>query len=126
MDYIYVLTHMPTHKKYVGRSGQPETRLMAHMNALIHGYHRNKAMQADYDKYGGDYKFEIVSEEHARNGGMQSDEKKWMCDLKTYDERYGYNCEDPAMVLVRLRNGLPAYKFNGRYKDHKRRWVYPT
>jgi predicted GIY-YIG superfamily endonuclease len=124
--YVYVLTHLNTGKKYVGRSKDPKTRCLQHMNSLIKGTHPNKAMQKDFDQYAGDYKLEVVEIEPQRfQDAQNTNEKKWMKKLKTYDERYGYNDQDPAMISVRLENGLPAYKFFGRYKEHKRKWVSP-
>ena len=124
--YVYVLTHLNTGKKYVGRSKDPKKRCIQHMNDLIKGTHPNKAMQKDFDKYAGDYNLEVVEKEPQRfQDAQNTNEKKWMKKLKTYDERYGYNDQDPAMVSVRLENGLPAYKFFGRHKEHKRKWVFP-
>ena len=120
--YVYVLTHIFTGKKYVGKTVDPEMRVIAHVSALTKGTHTNKAMQADFDKYHGDYRFSIVEE--VMGPKVYDAEKKWMRKLKTYDERYGYNYKDSAMALVRLKNRLPAYKFDGR--DRKWRWVYPT
>lgn len=124
-EYVYVLTHIPTGKKYVGRSKDPKRRCMSHMNALLSGYHTNKAMLADYQKYGGDYKFEIVSEEHDRIGRINSDEKQWMLKLRTYDERYGYNDKDNAMTASRIEHGLPTIKFYWDGKTKKKKEVVP-
>lgn len=120
-EYIYVLTHVKTGKKYVGRSKQPKERYRRHMWALKRGAHNNNEMQSDYSRYGGDYTFEIVSEEHKRLGKLDSDERKWMIKLKTYDERYGYNTKDYGMVTVRANHGLPVDWFYEKYERRKAR-----
>lgn len=110
-EYVYVLTHLPTNKKYVGRTVNPQRRYMEHMNALVHGKHYNKHMQADYNKYGGDYQFDVVCvETKADTEGFLQDEKTLMRKLKTYDERFGYNDKDPAMAFVRCIYDLPSHK----------------
>ena len=104
--YIYVLTHVNTGKKYVGKTCNPKNRVMTHMSELLHGTHPNKEMQADFDKYHGDYKFDIVGE--APRYGSHEPEREWMLKRRTYDDRYGYNTKDVMMISVRCENGLPV------------------
>lgn len=107
IEYVYVLTHIPTGKKYVGRSRKPKLREKAHRQALRRGKHPCKALQDDYDKFGGELTFEIVSHDVAKRLEVD-DEKKMMIKLKTYDGRYGYNTNDPAMRAIRIEHGLPV------------------
>ena len=96
--YVYVLTQINTGKKYVGRTTDPKTRQKRHMTALRGGYHNNKEMQADFDKYHGDYRFEVVGyDDHHNSTGFWSLEKQTMIRLKTYDTRYGYNSNDTSI-----------------------------
>lgn len=110
-EYVYVLTHLATNKKYVGRTTDPERRCMEHLNALVHGKHYNKNMQADYNKYGGDYQFEVVCVETKKHTDeFLQDEIVLMRKLRTYDERYGYNDKDPEVAFIRCIYGLPPHK----------------
>ena len=114
--YVYVLTHIFTGKKYVGKTIEPEERVLTHMSALSRGIHINKAMQADFDKYHGDYRFSIVEE--VMGPKVYDAEKKWMRKLRTYDERYGYNFNDPGMIKTRIANHMPVkavYKAKWKY-----------
>ena len=111
--YIYVLTQINTGKKYVGKTMNVERRIADHMNALMRGDHRNKAMQADFDKYHGDYNVSIVDTSGRRNACRT--EKKWMIKLHTYDERYGYNNNDVMTIATRQANGMPV-KIGNRWK----------
>ena len=106
-EYVYVMTHLPTGKKYVGRTNNPQRRYAEHMNALTHGTHYNKHLQSDYNKYGGDYQFDVVCvETKGDREGFLQDEKTLMRKLRTYNEKFGYNDKDPAMVIVRCAYGL--------------------
>lgn len=114
-EYVYVLTHVPTGKKYVGRTVHPELRKITHFSSLKTGKHSCKALQADYDKLGHDLKFEVIGK-NVRNGREFDTEKKLMVELKTYDERYGYNTQDWAMNPIRKKNGLSYKKSNFKGK----------
>lgn len=97
--YVYVLTQINTGKKYVGRTNRPKERKRNHMVALRGGYHINKEMQADFNKYHGNYSFEVVGYDNNEKGmGIRSLEKQTMIKLRTYDPRYGYNSHDTAIV----------------------------
>lgn len=124
-EYVYVLTHIPTGKKYVGRTTHPEMRKTSHFSSLNTGKHQCKELQADYDNLGHELKFEIVGE-NIRNGREFDTEKKLMVKLKTYDERYGYNTSDWAMNPIRKANGL-SYKesnFKGKGRPNGRQKNY--
>lgn len=110
-EYVYILTHVPTGKKYVGRTFNPENRKSIHYSCLRNGRHRCRALQEDYDKLGHELKFEVVGE-NVRNGRQFDTEKKLMVELKTYDERYGYNINDWAMNPIRKAHGLSFKKGN--------------
>lgn len=127
-EFIYVLTHNPTGKKYVGRSKQPKCRLKSHMNSLLRGNHPNKAMQADFNSFGGEYTFELVGVEipyRFRAENCESEEHRWMKKLKTYDERFGYNDKDSGMAHTRLENGLPAMIWKGYGCTRRQELVIP-
>lgn len=117
-EYVYILTHVPTGKKYVGRTSQPENRRISHYSSLNTGHHRCKALQNDYDKFGHELKFEVVCE-NIRNGRLFDTEKKLMVALKTYDERYGYNINDWAMNPIRKAHGLSYKESNAKGIRHR-------
>lgn len=114
-NYVYVLTHIPTGKKYVGRTCHPELRKQQHITAAKRGKHPCKNLQADYDKYGGEFSYEIVCE--CPKEKPYDKEKQLMMELKTYDEKYGYNTNDWAMNPIRKKNGL-SFK-EGNNKTHQ-------
>lgn len=120
-EYVYVLTHVQTGKKYVGRTTHPELRRISHFSTLNTGHHSCKALQYDYDHHGHELKFEVICE-NMRNGREFDTEKKMMVQLKTYDERYGYNTNDWAMNPIRKANGLPYKESNhkGKTKANER------
>ena len=63
------------------------------MNDLRKGKHCNKAMQKDFNKYGGNYSLYILDTIEAPE--QRDMEYYWMEKLKTYDPRIGYNKSDP-------------------------------
>ena len=70
--YVYILTETTTGKKYVGRTTNPKARKSSHMIALRGGYHNNKEMQADFNKYHGDYRFEVIGyDDHHKSTGTR-------------------------------------------------------
>lgn len=115
VEYVYVLTHVPTGKKYVGRTIHPELRRISHYILLNTGHHKCKQLQSDYDNLGHELKFEIVGE-NIRDGRNFDSEKKLMVELKTYDERYGYNTNDWAMNPIRKAHGLSFKESNRKGK----------
>lgn len=107
---VYVITYLPTGKKYVGKSSDVKMRFETHFHDLAGHRHSSKGMQADYDTYDGgmeSFKVEIVGEQSRHHSAKDDLEHSTMIALRTYDERYGYNDHDQAMQRVREENGLP-------------------
>lgn len=92
---VYAIRHNPTGKIYVGSTCWLENRLRQHIGQLREGYHPNKAMQDDCDKYGDDYSFCILYEGHPDIGlAVTKIEHLYMDILKTTDPEYGYNFKE--------------------------------
>ena len=103
---VYVLTYLPTGRKYVGKTIYNDgwkMRLHLHLQKLAKHSHPSKQFQADYDKYGGEadnFRFEYVDEVRWSERFTKKHfdtEKRWMLKLKTFDDRFGYNSQDPSM-----------------------------
>lgn len=100
VQHIYTITNTCNDKKYVG-CGNINSRFSRHLYCLRNHKHTNKALQMDYDKYGENaFVFEAIKQ------GTFEDERKLMLQLQTYDERFGYNSDDPWMRKVRREHGL--------------------
>ena len=113
---VYVLTYLPTGKKYVGKTTNMEYRFQQHVSSLRNGHHNSRELQQDYDQYGGDKKaflIETVGRRKGNSGRTGSDlEIATMIALRTYDEIYGYNTHDCAMQKIRKAENLfPIYLF---------------
>lgn len=115
---VYVITYLPTGKKYVGRTTNLKDRIQLHMSALRCGRHSSKELQKDYNKFGGGkdaFRIEVVGEYQWHVNKVDTDlEFLVMTRLHTYDEQYGYNTHDPAMQLVRRAEGLSPIYAGGR------------
>lgn len=113
MEYIYVLTFLKSGMRYVGKTTDPAGRRRQHINGLKINTHPNRRMQDDYNKDPQDVMFEILGRvPHVVNVPYDTPEQFWMRKLKTYDERYGYNDRDFAVLPMRREAGLPCRKTN--------------
>lgn len=104
-ERVYVMTFLPTGKKYVGKTTMPlANRLSSHLWRLKHGNHPSKELQADFNAYNGkkdDFTIEFVAWQVLQRGQHMDKERQLMVDLKTYDVRYGYNSQDSSMQRLR-------------------------
>lgn len=89
---IYAIRHEPTQKMYIGSSANVCSRFKAHISHLRRGTHPVEDMQADFDRYGGDYQLFILGE--IQTFSERSLEYGWMIRYATYDRRHGYNYKD--------------------------------
>lgn len=120
MRNIYVITYLPTGKKYVGKSKDVESRFKTHISFLQNHKHPSADFQADYDKYGGgleSFKVEIVDYQLGGFADRYDQEHTAMMKFKTYDKRYGYNASDQSIQWMREKQGLPRKNFGW----HRRR-----
>ncbi len=100
--YIYSVTHIPTKRKYIGRTRHRELRERQHMTALMSNRHPNELMQNDYNHNGHEFQYEIL--ETIRDGNLNDyhgREKFYMELFRTYDKRYGYNYKDGMTEDIR-------------------------
>lgn len=96
--FIYTVKCTANQKVYVGRTVFPKNRLRCHASALRNGHHHNKAMQADYDKYGEEcFVCEIL---FATTDRWDRSEGNTIEALRAYDPAYGYN-DDPLARKLR-------------------------
>ncbi len=112
MEAIYVMTFLPTGKKYVGKTRYPlRQRLQSHLSKLNRGVHSSKELQKDFDDNNGtidDFVIEQIDSQVLRRNLSMDKEREWMIKLKTYDERFGYNVQDLSMRRVRRQLGLSS------------------
>lgn len=96
---IYSLINLANGKRYIGRTRNPMMRIFSHLTALKGRYHKNPLINKDSDCMFG---FEIL-EEDVRFIDETEREFHYIVEYKTYDERYGYNCNDPAIRTTKSR-----------------------
>lgn len=91
--YVYAMRFNPTGKFYVGSSNLVERRIKFHLHFLKNGNHPVENLQRDFDKYGCDISYfvlsEAINESEARN-----QEKLFMTILQTRNPAFGYNYKD--------------------------------
>ena len=94
---IYSLINLDNGKRYIGRTRNPKQRINNHLISLKGHYHKNTLMNKDSDCRFG---FEIL-EENVPFIDESNREVHYIMQYKTFDERFGYNGNDPA---IRKRN----------------------
>lgn len=117
---VYVITYLPTGKKYVGKSRDVKGRFDCHYYALQGHRHSVVEFQHDYDKYGGGreaFNVEIIDCQFPYFSDRYDQEHAAMLKLKTYDERYGYNAHDRMVQWAREKDGLPVFLFGWQKKE---------
>lgn len=106
---VYAIKHDVTNRVYVGSSGDPETRFKNHMYALKNHKHIVEDMQADFDKYGGDYSFTILDEIDSCEESHK--EYDWMEKYSSYKRGVGYNYNDRYVAhYLKREEGTPLIK----------------
>lgn len=102
---VYAIRHEPTGKIYVGSTSKLCDRLSNHFTALKGGYHKNEAMQRDYNEHGFSYTvfiLDFVSDFQDRNK-----EFLWIDALGTRNPDAGYNAGDNSKTAESsLRDGF--------------------
>lgn len=124
MEYIYKITNKITGRLYIGRTTDPETRMRIHLTNLKNHNHSSSIMQEDYDKYGKDsFCMTIIQTGEKLKDTMF--EYIWMVALKTYDEEFGYNSQDPYFtnkdgtpcLMIRELKETGIYNWKPPYKE---------
>ena len=118
---VYVITYLPTGKKYVGKSKDVKRRFDGHYYSLRGHRHPVLEFQNDYDKHGGgreSFTVEIIDYQFSHFNDRYDPEHYAMIQLKTYDARYGYNTDDPAVQWIREKNGLGRIWYGRHAKFH--------
>lgn len=89
---IYMITHLPTGRKYIGSSHNVEARIKKHLYALRKGTHPVEDMQADYDRFGEKYSYAIIGKINDKS----EDHKEYDCMMEFHShlQSQGYNYKD--------------------------------
>ena len=90
---IYSLINLDNNKRYIGRTKNQRERIQQHFYDLKGGRHSNKSLNKDcMSKFG----YEIL-ETNIMFADRTNKERQYIIWYRTYDERYGYNLNDPCM-----------------------------
>lgn len=94
---IYMILNIINNKSYVGQSVNLRKRKSDHFNQLRKNKHRNRYLQASFNKYGEKYFKWVVLENNIDN--LLEQESYWINVRKSLDAGYGYNIELPDARL---------------------------
>lgn len=89
---IYVITHVPTGRRYVGSSNDVGKRWKRHIWELEKGIHPVEDMQRDYDLLGGKYDFAVIGQINDESEAHK--EYDCMIERRSNIRGRGYNYKD--------------------------------
>lgn len=110
---IYSLINLANGKRYIGRTRNPRQRISNHLAALKGHYHKNPLINKDSDCMFG---FEIL-EENVSFLERSNREVHYILEYRTFDERYGYNCNDPALKVLKIGRFSENQKVSKDYRS---------
>ena len=87
---IYAIKNVVNAKIYIGLTTNVRKRFLFHKRRLRDGTHKNRHLQASFNKYGKNV-FEFVILEKCIEGELFKKEKLWIAKLNTCDRMFGYN-----------------------------------
>ena len=89
---IYATTNLVNGKKYIGQSVNVKIRIIHHKHHLNARMHYNEHLQRAWNKYGKDnFSFDVL--EYCDIAELDELERKYISDLNTLDDDYGYNSQ---------------------------------
>lgn len=100
---IYKITNNINGKCYIGKSEVSiEGRINYHKSRLEEGTHYNTHMQNSFNKYNGDFSYEIIEELDNRDDCCDR-EKYWIEYYKSSNPEYGFNMTKGGGVRMFIR-----------------------
>ena len=97
---IYSLINLSNGKRYIGRTINPRGRIRTHMCCIKSRKHMNHLINADSDCQ---FDFEILADHILDIQEAKRMERYYMIHFRTYDERFGYNCNDRMMKKIQMK-----------------------
>lgn len=131
MHVIYMILNTINGKFYIGSAIDADERQYMHGYYLSRGIHRNKYLQAAYDKYGEKHLHFIIIETVSDKNDLIKIEQLWLDASQCYDREIGYNLSPTAgstlgketslQTRIKIGNGNRGKKRSEEFKIEARK-----
>ncbi len=98
---IYSILNTANSKRYIGQSTNLSSRKSYHFTHLRNGSHKNRHLQAAFNRYGPSCFRWIVLEVLQSTTLLDSRERHWIALYASNNPRYGYNAENGGLTRPR-------------------------
>ena len=101
MQGIYCILNTSNGHRYVGQSTDLSRRKSYHFTALAKGIHKNKHLQAAWNRYGASCFQWSILEAVVGIAALDGAERAWIGFYASNDPRHGYNAEPGGLTRPR-------------------------
>ena len=101
MQGIYCILNTANGHRYVGQSTDLSRRKSYHFTALFKGTHKNKHLQAAYNRYGASCFQWLILQVVCGTSSLDTAERHWIAFYASNDPRHGYNAEPGGLTRPR-------------------------
>ena len=104
MTGIYSILNTANGKRYIGQSVNLASRKSYHFNALRQSRHKNRHLQAAWNRYGPKaFRWSVLQVMPMTTAipALNAAERRWIALYASNDPRYGYNVESGGLTAPR-------------------------
>lgn len=98
--FVYMIVNTKNNRMYIGSTVDYEKRFRSHINGLRGGYHDNRKIQEDFEKFGEEaFKFTVLCETYSEDERFEIEESI-IQRLKTFIHGYNLSVDGRGKYLV--------------------------
>ena len=104
MTGIYSILNTANGKRYIGQSVNLASRKSYHFNALRQSRHKNRHLQAAFNRYGSKaFRWSVLQVMPMTTAipALNAAERRWIASYASNDPQHGYNVESGGLTAPR-------------------------